>query len=292
MSAPDVSSVDTPESVAATPGASRWARLASAPIKLWAGLGLFGFWIFIAIFGTWLAPHGMGDMVSSQVFAGPSEALWLGSDHLGRDVLSRMLIATRYTVAMALAAALLSSAIGAAFGLIAALVPRLVDTGISQVMDALISIPSKMMALLIVAVFGSSIPLLIVAAVATYAPGAYRIARSLAMNQAAMEYVAIARCRGEGRLHIAVVELLPNIFGPVLTDMGMRFVFIVLLLSAMSFLGLGIQPPMADLGSMVRENISGLNQGALAVIAPAIGIGTLTVGANLLIDAISSRRDG
>ncbi|RJS91836.1 ABC transporter permease [Salinisphaera sp. Q1T1-3] len=267
------------------------SRLAHTPAKLWVGLSLFGFWLFIAVFGAWLAPHGMGAMVSNQVFASPSLAFPLGTDHLGRDVLSRMLIATRYTVAMALAAAVLSSAIGATFGLTAALVPRFVDIGISQIMDALISIPSKMMALLIVAVFGSSIPLLIVAAVATYAPGAYRIARSLAMNQAAMEYVAIARCRGESRVHIALVELLPNIFGPVLTDMGMRFVFIVLLLSALSFLGLGIQPPIADLGSMVRENISGLNQGSLAVLAPAIGIGTLTVGANLLIDALSSKHD-
>ncbi|AWN15055.1 ABC transporter permease [Salinisphaera sp. LB1] len=271
---------------------SRRARLAQAPATLWIGLVLFGSWIFIAIFGTWLAPHGMGDMVSGQVFAGPSSQFPLGTDHLGRDVLSRILIATRYTVGMALAAAVLSSAIGAAFGMIVALSPRFVDLGVSQLMDALISIPSKMMALLVVAVFGSSIPLLIVAAVASYAPGAYRIARSLALNHAQMEYVAVARCRGERRAYIAIVELLPNIFGPVLTDMGMRFVFIVLLLSAMSFLGLGVQPPMADLGSMVRENISGLNQGALAVIAPAVAIGMLTVGANLLIDSISSRRNG
>lgn len=275
---------------AARPG--RWARLAKAPVVLWIGLVLFGTWVFIAIFGGWLAPHGMGDMVSSQVFAAPSAQFPLGTDYLGRDVLSRILIAARYTVGMALTAAVLSSAIGATFGMIAALSPRLVDLGLSQIMDALISIPSKMMALLVVAVFGSSIPLLITAAVASYAPGAYRIARSLAMNHAQMEYVAIARCRGENRAYIAMVELLPNIFAPVLTDMGMRFVFIVLLLSAMSFLGLGVQPPMADLGSMVRENIGGLNAGALAVVAPALAIGTLTVGANLLIDSISSRRDG
>ncbi|WP_434551798.1 ABC transporter permease [Salinisphaera hydrothermalis] len=269
---------------------SRFARLTKAPLTLWIGLSLFGFWVFIAVFGHWLAPYGMGDMVSNHVFAGPSEQFPLGTDYLGRDVLSRILIATRYTLGMALTAAVLSSAIGAFFGMLAALSPRILDPVVSQIMDALISIPSKMMALLVVAVFGSSIPLLIVAAVASYAPSAYRIARSLAMNQAAMEYVVVARCRGEHRAHIAVFEMLPNMIGPILTDMGLRFVFIVLLLSAMSFLGLGVQPPMADLGSLVRENISGLNRGALAVILPALAIGTMTVGANLLIDAVSSRR--
>src|SRR5699024_6056692 len=139
----------------------------------------------------------MGEMVSNHVFAEPSAQFLLGTDYLGRDVLSRVLIAARYTVGMAAVGAVLSSAIGAFCGILVALSPRVVDIVVSQIMDALISIPSKMMALLIVAAFGASIPLLIVAAVFSYAPGAYRISRSLAMNQSVMEYITIARCRGE-----------------------------------------------------------------------------------------------
>ena len=166
------------------------------------------------------------------------------------------------------------------------------DEPLSRLVDALISLPSKMLALVMVSAFGSSVPLLIVMAVVGYAPGCYRISRSLAMNLTEMEYVQVARTRGEGRLYIALMELLPNMRLPLLTDLGLRFVYIVLLLSGMSFLGLGVQPPNADLGSLVRENIGGLADGAPAVLMPALAIGTLTVGVNLLIDRFGARRRG
>jgi len=144
--------------------------------------------------------------------------------------------------------------------------------------------------LIMVSAFGSSVTLLISTAVLSFAPGAFRIARSMAVNIEALEYVQVARTRGERRLYIACVEILPNMLNPVLTDLGLRFGFIVLLLSGMSFLGLGVQPPDADLGSLVRENIGGLNQGAPAIVIPALAIGTLTIGVNLFIDRLSSRR--
>ena len=156
-------------------------------------------------------------------------------------------------------------------------------------MDMLISIPSKIFSLVLVAAFGSSLPLLLLIAAITYVPGNYRIARALAVNLAQMDYVQVARARGEGRFHIAIAEVLPNMIHPLLADFGLRFVFIVLLLSGLSFLGLGVQPPDADLGSLVRENISGLGEGALAIIAPAVAIATLTVGVNLLIDGLPGR---
>ena len=129
--------------------------------------------------------------------------------------------------------------------------------------------------------------LLLIAAV-SYMPGAFRIARSLAVNLNQMEYVQVARVRGEGRVHIAIFEILPNMIHPLLADFGLRFVFVVLLLSGLSFLGLGVQPPDADLGSLVRENISGLAEIAPAIIAPALAIATLTIGVNLLIDSLAS----
>jgi peptide/nickel transport system permease protein len=121
-------------------------------------------------------------------------------------------------------------------------------------------------------------------------PGAYRISRSLAVNVQALDFVQAARSRGEGLVYIACVEVLPNIIRPVLEDFGLRVVFTVLLLSGVSVLRLGVQPPDADWGSLVRENISGLSEGAPAVLMPALAIATLTIGVNLLIDNLRGRR--
>ncbi len=268
------------------------ARRNKPRLKLlrWIGLTLFGFWVLVALFGPWLAPYPMGAFVSDEIYGGMSAAHWLGTDYMGRDILSRILTGARYTVGLAVVAALLSSLVGAGFGMLTVLLPRWLEECVRRVFDTLISIPSKMMALVMVSAFGTSIPLMILAAVLSYAPGAFRISHSLATNLAALEYVQVARTRGEGRLYIAAVEIMPNMIQSVLTDMGMRFVFIVLLLSGMSFLGLGVQPPAADLGSLVRENIGGLSEGALAVVAPALAIGMLTIGANLLIDSLSASR--
>ena len=167
-----------------------------------------------------------------------------------------------------------------------------VDAALSRTLDILISIPSKMFALVVVAAFGASVPVLILTAAIIYTPGAYRIARSLAVGVNAMDFVRVARARGEGTAFIVREEILPNMTGPVLADFGLRFVFIVLLLAGMSFLGLGIQPPNADWGSLVRENIGGLPEGAPAVLMPALAIATLTIGVNLLMDSIPGLRRG
>jgi peptide/nickel transport system permease protein len=266
--------------------ASAFQRAKALPLSGKVGLALVIFWLAVAIFGPMLAPYPIGAFVAYDVFDGQSAAHWLGSDYLGRDVLSRLLSGARYTVGLAAAAALLASATGTALALTAAVGGSKVDEPLSRFMDMLISIPSKIFSLVLVAAFGSSLGLLLLIAAFTYVPGNYRIARALAVNLAQMDYVQVARARGEGRFHIAIAEILPNMIHPLLADFGLRFVFIVLLLSGLSFLGLGVQPPDADLGSLVRENISGLGEGALAILAPAVAIATLTVGVNLLIDAI------
>jgi peptide/nickel transport system permease protein len=253
------------------------------------GLALAGFWLLVALFGPLLAPHGVGAIVAADSFEPVSAQFPLGSDYLGRDMLSRVLYGTRFTVGLALAAALLASATGTALGLFAAVSRRWIDESLSRLLDAFICIPSKILALIMVAAFGSSVPLLLLTAAVTYVPGAYRMARSLSVNLSQMDYVQVARARGEGRLHIACVEILPNMIRPMLTDFGLRFIYVALLLSGLSFLGLGVQPPHADLGSLVRENISGLGDGAPAVIMPALAIATLTIGVNLLIDSTTGR---
>ncbi|MEO7383875.1 MAG: ABC transporter permease [Novosphingobium sp.] len=250
------------------------------------GLALVIFWLLIAAFGPMIAPYSVGAFVNRTVFSGISSERWLGSDYLGRDVLSRLLWGARYTVFLALGAAMLAVTIGTTLALFAAIRGGWVDEVISRAMDTLISMPSKIFALVLVAAFGSSLSLLLTIAAITYVPGNFRIARALAMNLIALDFVQVARARGEGTAYIAWREILPNMIHPLLADIGLRFVFVVLLLSGLSFLGLGVQPPHADLGSLVRENVSGLTEGAWAIIAPAIAIATLTVGANLLIDAL------
>jgi len=249
------------------------------------------FCFLLAIIGPWIAPYGVGDVVSKTIFAPISADHLLGTDYLGRDTLSRILTAIRYTVGLALVSAFLSSAIGAFLALLVVMSPRWVEESSIRIVDALISIPSKMLALVILAGFSSSVELLIITAVIGYAPGAFRVAYSLALSQCELEYVKVAKIRGENALYIAIKEILPNILNSVLTDLGLRFVFIVLLLSGLSFLGLGVQPPNADLGSLVRENIGGMSQGAIALIAPAIAIGIMTIAVNLVIDQISEQRN-
>ena len=256
------------------------------------GLAMVAFWVLVAVLGPWLAPHAAGAMVSRDVFDPIGAAFPLGSDYLGRDMLSRLLHGTRFTVGLALCAALVASATGTSLALFATVSGKWIDEVASRLMDTLISLPSKVFALVMVAAFGSSVPLLLVLAAITYTPGAYRIARALATNQNALEYVQAARARGEGRLYIAVVEILPNMIHPMLADFGVRFVYVVLLLSGLSFLGLGVQPPNADLGSLVRENMPGLAEGAPAVIVPALAIATLTIGMNLFIDSLPQRLRG
>lgn len=254
------------------------------------GLAIVVFWLVVTVAGPSLSPHDAAAIVDQDVFGSISWQFPLGTDYLGRDILSRILYGARYTVALALAATVMASTTGTLLGLCAAVSGGWFDAMLSRALDALISIPSKMFALMMVASFGSSVPLLILTAAVGYMPGAYRISRALAVNVQAMDYVQAARSRGERMAYIACVEILPNIIRPVLADFGLRFVFTVLLLSGLSFLSLGVQPPDADWGSLVRENIGGLSEGAPAVLMPALAIASLTIGVNLLIDNLRGKR--
>ncbi|PRD43586.1 DNA-directed RNA polymerase subunit alpha [Phyllobacterium phragmitis] len=248
------------------------------------GLAIIVFWLIVAALGPHLAPYPIGDIVDQDYFGPMSRDFWLGSDYLGRDMLSRIVYGARYTLGISLAAVTMACTCGVVLGMSAAVAGGWFDSVLSRFLDAMSSIPSKLFALVVVSAVGSSIPVLIFMLAVIYTPGSYRFARALAVNIAAMDYITIARLRGEKMFHIITAEVLPNIIGPVLTDLGLRFVFIVLLLSGMSFLGLGVQPPAADWGGLVRENIDGLPFAAPAVILPSIAIATLTIAVNLFID--------
>lgn len=253
------------------------------------GLLVLMFWILAAIFGPTMLSRELASGGSGKVFAPMGAAHWLGTDYLGRDMLVRVIDGARSTVGVALLATVLASGTGTTLALLAAASGGAVDIALSRTLDTLTAIPSKMFALIMVAGFGSSVAMLVAIAAIIYVPGAYRIARSLAVNINALDYVTVARTRGEGTLYIMLREILPNILAPMLADLGLRFVYVVLLLAGLSFLGLGIQPPAADWGSLVRENIGALADAGSSVIAPAIAIASLTIAVNLVIDNLPGR---
>lgn len=245
--------------------------------------------LMLAVIGPWLTPWLPGQHGSGGIFGAISWQHPLGTDFLGRDMLNRILVGARYTIGVALPATLGASLAGTTLGILAASRGGALDAVLSRGMDMLITFPSLIFSMVVVAGFGSSVLILILTAAIIYTPGCYRIMRAIAVDIEATDFVRAARARGEGNLAIMLGEILPNMVAPLLTDFGLRFVFIVLLLSSLSFLGLGIQPPQADWGGLVRENIEGLSVGAPAVIAPAVAIAVLTVAVNLLIDNQPSR---
>ena len=253
------------------------------------GLALILFWALVALIGPFITPYPAGAMVDYDYFGPVSDQFWLGSDYLGRDMLSRILMGARYTVGIALAAVTLACAGGVILGMVAAVAGGWFDTLLSRFVDAMNSIPSLLFGLVVVAAIGSSIPVLIMTLAVIYLPGAFRFSRALSVNVNTMDFVTVARARGEGRVYLISREIFPNILGPVLADLGLRFVFIVLVLSGLSFLGIGVQPPDADWGALVRENIEGLSLGAPAVIFPCLAIASLTISVNLFIDNLPTK---
>lgn len=273
------------------------ARFALSPRRLGYRFNAVGaialtiivFWALVAIFAPLLIPYPVGDIVDFDYFGPMSDKFFMGTDYLGRDIFSRILMGARYTVGISLASVVISCFTGVTLGMCAAVAGGWFDACLSRFLDALISIPSKLFGLVIVAAVGPSIPVLIFTMAVIYTPGSYRFARALAVNINTMDFVTVARARGESIGYIIRSEILPNILGPVLADFGLRFVFIVLLLSGLSFLGLGVQPPNADWGALVRENIGGLPFGAPAVMFPSLAIATLTISVNLLIDNLPQK---
>lgn len=247
------------------------------------------FWAVVAIFAPFLTPHPIGLIVDYDYFGPMTSEFWLGTDYLGRDMLSRVLYGARYTVGIALAGVFLACFLGVTLGMAAASIGGLFDTVLSRFLDAFNSIPSLLFGLVVVAAVGSSIPVLIITLALIYAPGSYRFSRALAVNINTMDFVTVAKARGEGTLYVIRDEIFPNIISPVLADFGLRFVWIVLLLSGLSFLGIGVQPPNADWGALVRENLGALPFGAPAVIVPSFAIASLTISVNMLIDNLPQR---
>ncbi|MBA3324865.1 MAG: ABC transporter permease [Rhodobacteraceae bacterium] len=258
----------------------------------WLGAAIILFWLIVAIVGPFVAPFTLGEFVADQGFAPAGGKSLLGADYLGRDLFSRIVHGASLTLAMAGAATLIATSVGSALGIFAAIKGGWTDMIISRIVDTFHSFPTLMLGLVVIAALGPSAALLIVMTGLIYATSVYRIARALGMDIVVMDYVQVARARGEPTSWVLFHEILPNAATPLVVDFGIRLSFSILFLSSLSFLGLGIQPPYADWGSLVRENMPGLISGSVAAIYPALAIASLTIGLNLIVDdfAASSGR--
>lgn len=260
-------------------------------IPVAAALGLFftGLLFFIAIFAPLLAPYGYDEVVSNGFWDPASSEHWLGTDGIGRDMLSRMIYGLRTTIWIGTLATLLSFTTGAVLGFLAAVVGGWVDQALSRFVDLLMSIPSLIFALVILSIMPITITVLIVVMGLLDSTRVYRLARAVAVDINVMDYVEAATLRGEGKRWIIFREILPNALSPLVAEMGLRFIFMVLFISTLSFLGLGIQPPQADLGGLVKENAEGLTYGIGAALYPAVTIAILAISVNLVADWVLNR---
>ena len=280
---------------------SRWAtiklELSKAPISAWFGFIVIAFYLFVALFSPLLAPHGEAEIFKTP-FAPWDAKHILGTDQIGRDVFSRLIYGATNTIGIALATTLLSFLIGGGLGLAAAISGGWLDQILSRFVDVLMAIPSLIFALMLLTIFGSSIFSLICIIAVLDSTRVFRLTRSVAVNVTVMDYVEAAKLRGEKLGWIMRKEILPNIMPPLIAEFGLRFSFVFLTIAALSFLGLGIQPPTADWGSMVRDNASMIQfakydiTAAMTPMIPAAAIALLTVAVNFVVDWFLHKTSG
>ena len=258
------------------------------PISALIGMILTGSFFFVALFAPWLAPYPVGDTSGAQ-WEGMSATHWLGTDTIGRDILSRLIYGAQITIFVALASSVLSFSLGAFLGFTAAVQGGWIDQGLSRLVDLVMAIPSLIIALVVLTIMSPSLIVLILIMGLLDSTRVFRLSRAVSADIAVMDYVEAARLRGEKGTWIVFREILPNALSPLVAEFGLRFIFAVLFISTLSFLGLGIQPPLTDWGGMLQENKIGITQGKLAALLPAIAIMALAISVNLVADWILTR---
>ncbi len=263
----------------------------SSPWSARFGMAVIVFYVFIAIFGPLLTPYGESEIVGAEFEPRGGEFI-LGTDNLGRDMMTRLIYGARNTIGIAFVTTCLAFAIGGMAGLMASVLGGWVDNALGRIVDVLMAIPPLIFGLLILTILGTSIPVLIVVIAVLDSTRVFRLTRAVSMNLVVLDFVEAARLRGEGIGWIMRREILPNAMPPLVAEFGLRFCFVFLFISALSFLGIGIQPPTADWGSMVRDNATLINYGDITPLLPAGAIALLTVGVNFVVDWFLHKTSG
>ena len=263
--------------------------LSKAPISAWFGMAVLFVYFFAAIFAPLIAPHGEAE-IFPVAYAPWGDGHIFGTDQIGRDIFSRIIYAARNTIGICLLATFIALGIGTVLGIIAALDRKYLDQLLSRIVDTLMAIPVMIFTFILLSVFGPTNFNLIVILGILESTRFFRISRSVAVGQVVLEYVEVARLRGENLPYIIFKEILPNIASPLIIEFGLRFIFIIFTISSLSFLGIGIQPPSADWASMVRENAILIQYAqydltaGLTPLIPAFAIALLCVSINFVVD--------
>ncbi|HEV7267106.1 MAG TPA: ABC transporter permease [Falsiroseomonas sp.] len=250
------------------------------------GLVLVSLVVLLALAGPALAPHSPEALSPPRRYQPPGSEFWLGTDQLGRNILSRLLVGARATVLLALIATFLGSLAGALIGTISAFVGGRVDEAVMRTVDAVMAVPSLLLSLLIVSVLGRGAENAVLAIAIAFTPGMARITRSVALAVRRQDYVSAAIARGEGAGYIVVREMLPNVVAPIVVEMSIRVAFAVMLFATLSFLGLGAQPPASEWGLMVSEARRFMHLSPWMIVWPSIAIALVAIGFNLFGDGL------
>ena len=266
-------------------------QLLRAPLSAKFGLLVIALYVLVALFAPVLAPYGETQVVG-EGFAPWGGEFLLGTDNLGRDMFSRLVYGARNTLGIAFLTTVLAFALGGFCGLVAAIKGGWIDQGLSRVVDILMAIPQLIFALLILSVVGTTATSLVLVIALLDATRVFRLSRAVAMTVVVQDFVEAARLRGEGLWWLVSREVLPNAAAPLIAEFGLRFCFVFLVISALSFLGLGIQPPTADWGSMVRDNAVLITFGDISPLLPALAVALITVSVNFVVDWVLHASSG
>lgn len=250
------------------------------------GLSVVLFWVFCALFWPLVVPYDPDTQNATALLALPSSAHLFGADHLGRDVLSRVLAGSREVLLLAPAATLIGLIGGIAVGLSAAYYGGWFDEIVMRVMDAIMAFPFIILALLILSMMGPSAQNVIVVIGVGYIPLTGRVVRAAALSVRDLDYVAAARLRGARGVNIMLTEILPNITGPIVVEATVRIGYAIFAIASLSFLGLGVPPPSANWGAMINETRLYLTINPTIVLAPTLAIASLVVAINLVADCL------
>jgi peptide/nickel transport system permease protein len=263
----------------------------TAPLTASFGLLVIAIYTSCAVFAPLIAPYGEAEILSYG-FEPWSSDYWLGTDNLGRDVFTRLIYGARNTVGIAFLITALAFIFGTIIGIYAALKGGFIDQLLSRLIDVLMAIPSLIFSLLMLTIFGTNVISLVLVIATIDSTRVFRIARAVALNIVQLDYIEAAKLRGENTLYLIIREILPNALAPLAAEFGLRFCFVFLMISALSFMGLGLQPPTADWGSMVRDNADLISFGDITPLIPAGAIALLTIAVNFVVDWMLHRASG
>jgi len=268
-----------------------WRELRKAPLTAWFGIIVIVLYVLTAFFAPLIAPYSETELVGGP-FDPWSDVNLLGTDQLGRDMFSRLIYAARNTMGIAVLTTALSFTVGGLLGLLAAVLRGWVDQIVSRIVDVMMSIPQLIFCLVLLSFLGTSVLNLVLIIGILDSTRVFRLTRAVATNVAVLDFVEASKLQGEGLLWVMTREILPNILPPLVAEFGLRFCFVFLTVSALSFLGLGIQPPSADWGSMVKDNATLISFGDPTPLLPAGAIALLTVAVNFVVDWFLHKSSG